>query len=310
MSSGGLPPIEDRVREAFATLESTTLLLEEWLNQRTHASEFMTLALARIDALANLAMTSKSTQAEKFTTFARTYGGNKSQLELVAVPNWYMEMFVKFVTLPGIIPKDGRLFALDANRDREFLRFISDSDLPISEVGVTAFMHKVSAWLQKKYRTTATQARTKPSLDSSANVLDHLRACSSEYRKGLYDQPVESLRPWLKQFTIEALLYREYRSGIIHEYPHDIDERFFDETGPYITTRYHAWDETIFLEVALPGPWLVSLYKNSIRNYETALTKRKKLPIGLWLEVCDTEKELQYLDDSSVNEVKPVKFAL
>ena len=85
-----------------------------------------------------------------------------------------------------------------------------------------------------------------------------------------------------------------YRSRYIHEFPFDADERFFKERGLYASTRYHAWDSTRFLELSVSARWLINLYRVTVERYEQSLLARRKLPINLWTELCDTSSEFGY----------------
>ena len=115
----------------------------------------------------------------------------------------------------------------------------------------------------------------------------------------MYNQAVAVIRPFLCQFRFADIIYRDYRCRSIHELTFETDDRFFTESGTYVATRYHAWDSTRFLEVCVSARWLIDLYRETTQKYEQALLARKKLPIDLWGEWCDTS-ESSFLDDSSI----------
>jgi hypothetical protein len=292
--------IDDRIKAAFDEYRATAALLDGFVQARQHAQELVILVCSRLDALANLAMTQKKSQRDRFVSFLHAYSGRPAELARVLLPNLYFDIFVKFVTLPVTIPVPGRLCSYDMSRDASFLQFIVDSGVPLTSEDVSKWLHRLSVWLQRKYRTTVTQSKSKPYYDDVRGVTRHLEACSRVYRKGTYALAVAALSPILNNFRLADVLYRDYRSRSIHEFAFNTDEQFFTERGVYVATRFHAWDSTRFLEVCVSAHWLVDLYRETVGRYERSLLARRKLPIDLWTELCDTSREFAFLDDSSV----------
>jgi len=295
-----MKPIEDRIRAAFDEYRATLTLIEDMALAQDLAQEIVILACARLDALANLAMTKQRSQNERFVSFLMTYSGKSRELEQIALPNMYFNLFVQSVTLPATVPAPGRLYAYDIKRDALFLQHLVDSGVPMTTDAIGKWLHRLSVWLQRKYRTTATQSKQKPHQDTLRNIMQHLEDCSSAYRKGFYDEAVKAIGPFVRRFRLAEVLYRDYRSRSIHEFPFDADERFFEERGLYVATRYHAWDSTRFLEMSVSARWLINLYRVAVERYEQSLLARRKLPINLWTELCDTNKEFGFLDDASI----------
>ena len=292
--------IDDRIRAAFDEYRATAALLDEFVRGRQHAQELVILVCSRLDALANLAMTQKRSQRDRFVSFLHTYSGRQAELRRVLLPNMYFDIFVKYATLPGTIPVPGRLCSYDISRDGAFLQFIVDSGVPLTADGVSKWLHRLSVWIQQKYRTTVTQSKSKPHYDDVNSITRYLEACSRAYRKGTYAQAVAAIGQILNNFRLADVLYRDYRSRSIHEFSFSADERFFTERSIYVATRFHAWDSTRFLEVCVSAHWLVNLYRETVGRYERSLLARRQLPIDLWDELCDTSKELAFLDDASV----------
>ena len=81
-----LPPIDDRIRQAFADYFETLALLREYAAERQHPFELAVLACTRLDSLANLA-TSRKEQEKAFPYFMEQYSGQKNFLQKVVVPN-------------------------------------------------------------------------------------------------------------------------------------------------------------------------------------------------------------------------------
>jgi hypothetical protein len=294
------PLIEDRIKSAFNGYRDTIDILEEFVKSKKNPIELVILACSRLDALANLAYTQKRSQRDRFVSFLSTYSSKNRELNQVSLPNLYGQLMVQFVTLPETLPKPGRMHAYDILREGTFLQFMIESDLPIEEEEMTKFLHQLSVWIQRKYRTTLTQSRKKPYLDTDNNVINHLRVCSKTYRKGLYNKAIDALKPILHEYRLSDLLYRDYRSGSIHDFDFEVDDEFFLKTDIYTSTRWYTGDKTEYLELCFPARWIINLYKSSIVNYEKYLIVRKKLPLSLWKLICEGIKELEFLDDDSV----------
>src|SRR5689334_20036777 len=209
------PPIEDRIIAAFEGYRATTVLLEELAQKRVYPQEIVILACARLDALANLAITQKQSQRDRFAAFLYTYSSKRQELEQVALPNLYFRLFLSYITLPASIPIPGRMWANDLTREATFLQFLIDSGLSLAEEDIAKFLEKFSAWLQRKYRTTVSQAKSKPHTDTVKAVLEHLTVCSHAYRKGIYDAAIEAIKPFVQQFRLVDIIYRDYRSSAI-----------------------------------------------------------------------------------------------
>ena len=300
--------IDNRIKAAFDKYRATATLLDEFVRTRQHAQELVILVCSRLDALANLAMTQKRSQRERFVSFLHEYSGRRAELERVLLPNMYFDIFVRFATLPGTIQTPGRLCSYDLMRDSAFLNFIIESGVPLTAEDVTKWLNRFSVWLQRKYRTTVTQSKSKPHHDNVDSITRYLKTSSQSYRKGTYNQAVAALTPILNGFRLADVLYRDYRSKSIHDFSFNPDKEFFAEPGLFVATRFHAWDSTRFLEVCVSANWLVDLYRKTIERYELSLLIRKKLPIDLWTELCDTSKEFAFLDDSTIPAERALKI--
>jgi hypothetical protein len=156
--------------------------------------------------------------------------------------------------------------------------------------------------IQRRYRTTATQRRSKPVLDEIDAVHRHLLTDARKYRRGRYLGAFESMRAMIQQFTVSSMLYREYRSGSIHEFEFSLHDRFFREKGLYVETVSHPWDTTMFLDVRVSARWLLEAYRACIDRYRRRLEATHKLPLPLFLDLCEIPKDLPYLDLDSVEE--------
>jgi hypothetical protein len=179
---------------------------------------------------------------------------------------------------------------------------------------VSRFLRWFSVAVQQQYRTTASQRRSKPSLASRSVFLTHLQSVASTRRSDVYGKLCEHLVPLVKQFSVGSILYREFRSGAIHEHGFVLDEdRFFTESGLYFTTtRYVVDPGTRYLNVEFSAKWLLSLLEESLKNYTARLVATKKLPFPLFIQIADIMSEADYLafEPSDYDEPAFVRFAL
>jgi hypothetical protein len=163
--------LRQAVKAAFQKYEDTLLLLRAMLEERTSPDELVILACARLDALANL-RSGPDTQRSRFASFVETFSGQKATLQKVSVPNLYWMLGREHDLLPLTMPETGRLIRNDD--DTNFLQFLAATELPLSTEKVGQFLRWLSAVIQKKFRTTATQSRSKPSLISRKQFTNYV----------------------------------------------------------------------------------------------------------------------------------------
>lgn len=304
------PPIEDRIQEVFQDYFFTLALVREYATARQHPVELAILVCARLDSLANLAGLGK-TQSDRFRRFLEEYSGQKSLLQKIAIPNLYSYLSRHHDFLPLTIEVPGRIQQFDRDNDLPFIRFVSESDLPLTDEAIGVFLRWLSRVVQKKYRTTATQSRQKPSLDTLGPFFAHLADNAASRRSDAYTQAVTALRPLISDFSLSSILYREFRSGIIHEFGFSIYEPdFFREAGVYFSTVSHEYDETLYLDVQFSATWLIEVLDSCLTNYLKRLLTTKKLPPGLFLEICDVTNEVDMLYDDALPDPQYIRLAL
>jgi hypothetical protein len=197
-------PIEDRIREVFDDYAHTLALVQEYAARRQHPVELAILVCARLDSLANLAGPGK-TQRDRFSQFIKDYSGQKSLLQKVAVPNLYSYLARHHHILPGTIEAPGRLQQFDRDVDLPFIRFVADSGLPITEQAIGIFLRWFSGVVQQKYRTTATQARSKPTLDTADALFIYLSGAAATRRSDSYKKAIDALRPLTRFHVVPRL---------------------------------------------------------------------------------------------------------
>ena len=154
--------------------------------------------------------------------------------------------------------------------------------------------------IQRSYRTTATQSKAKPIL-ASVNVLFELLVREAErFSHGKYEAAYKEIRPLLTQFSLASILYREYRSGAIHEFAFEVDGRFFAESDLYVDTLRYTWDSTTYLEIRVPARWLIDACRTCVSSYQRRLMQTLRLPLPLFIELCNVPQDVGYLDDETV----------
>jgi hypothetical protein len=203
IASKRLPPIDDRIRQAFADYFETLALLREYAVERRHPLELAVLACARLDSLANLA-TSRKEQEETFPYFMEQYSGQKNLLQKVAIPNLYSYLARYHEMLPGIIASAGRITQF-SKEDRRFLELISKSDLPVTEEAIGTFLRWLRNIIQKRYRATASQRRSKPVLDRQHSFISYLEEAASSRRSGSYKTAITAMRPLARVFSLSSV---------------------------------------------------------------------------------------------------------
>lgn len=232
------------------------------------------------------------------------YSGQKDLLQKICVPNLYSYLARYHELLPASIEKPGRVRLFD-RQDLPFLQFIARSMLPITEEAVGSFLRWLSRVIQKKYRTTATQIKSKPMLDTPSAIISHLRDAASERKSDSYGIAMDALRPLVEAFSVSSIMYRELRSGLIHEFEFSISNRFFREEGLYWDTVAHAMDRTRYLSIQFSAPWLIGVLDSCLNSYIARLLATRKLPPSLFFEICDLD-ELSLLDEDFIEEPRDI----
>ncbi len=289
-----------RIEKAFERYGPTLDLLREFLRTKNNIQEFILLACARLDSLANLAYKGES-QKSTFVKFLARHSGRENLVMAVSVPDLYYFLSYHQFALPGTIDKPGRLHLFD-ERDTPLVRLVWDSGVGIMQREVGALLRFFATTLKRRYRVTPTQSRSKQSLDSLESLKQGFISAGKHLKKDTYLAAANSSDLLLKDFTVGTLLYKQYRCGIIHEYGVDVDEdSFFQKTDVYYRTVYNLYFfPRKFLTIQFPGRFLLRLLTNTLRSYKLQLRNKKLLPFPLFDEICDFSTELRYLDNESV----------
>jgi hypothetical protein len=295
---------------AFEDYSDTLTLVRDYAATRQHPVELAILVCARLDSLANLASLGK-TQSERFPRFLEEYSGQKAcfrrlqcQTSTPTSPD---------ITTPCPSPSTPLVGIQQFDRDNDlpFIRFIADSGLPLTDEAISVLLRWFSRVIQQRYRTTATQARTKPSLDTQDSISAHLAATAAGRRSSSYTGALPAVRSLIRNFSLGSILYRDFRSGIIHEFGlPNYRAEFFRRPSIYWTTIIHAYDNTRYLDVQLSASWLIDIFESCLTNYLKRLTSTHKLLPGLFFEICDLPDEVHLLDEDALPSPKYIGLAL
>jgi hypothetical protein len=129
----------------------------------------------------------------------------------------------------------------------------------------------------------------------------HVEAELQRSRWKQYETTIPAFRALARSFSLAQLIYREVRSGAIHEHGFGVDERrFFTDVQPYVDAFSHAYDDTLYLGVSVPGRWLIDLLRSCVHNYKRRLLETRQLPGDLWSEICEPLHDVEYLDEESL----------
>jgi len=302
--------LESRIEQAFKKYDATIDLLKEFMASKRNAQEFILLVCARLDSLSNIAFTGKS-QKDNFVNFLIRHCGFKTSIQEISLPDLQWFLNSQLWILPGTIKKPGRLHIFDPRRDKQFLSFLWNSGLAITEEEIGTFLEFIIASIKKRYRVAPTQSMQKKSMDTIDNIYKYLHVLAQQYRKGIYGEAIKRIRLMLTDFSLGALLYTKYRCGIIHEYGVDVDrEGFFSKKMAYWRTVYNPYIEPgKLMEIQFPAHFLLNLLVNTLQSYKTELQKTKRLPWDLFDQICDFTTELEYLDDRSVSSGKDIDIS-
>lgn len=303
-----MEPIESRIEDFFGTFRTTERFLQQLVQIREGAQEFLILVCCRLDALANLTFPRwKGKQADAFTKFVLHYSGFERQLRRISVPDLFYYLSYERWVLPGAISEPGRLYQFTED-DEPFIKLIVDSGLPITQVAIDNFLMFVLRAMKQNYRVVPNQRLTLRSTARCSEVMKCLLAAADSHRRQEYIEPLKAANPIIERFSLPQILYREFRCGAVHGREVNIEEKgFFQETEIYWRTVYSDLVEPgRFLEVQFPAPFLLEMLHNSIDGLERELKHKRELPVEMWVEICDIESEIDLLDQDTLPEGKDI----
>lgn len=303
--------INHKIDEAFEPYQPTAPLLSQFLSARTNIQEFILLACARLDSLSNIAF-SEGSQQETFAKFLLRYSGLKDWFTCVSVPDLYYHLSYHLWRLPGTVDKPGRLHLLDPREDKEIMTIFWKSELGITERDLGNLLRFILRTLRSWYRAVPNQSLSKSTYDTPQHLTHQLSKLSEGYHRGAYYPSMKAISPLVSKFSLAALLYREYRCGAIHKYHVKLsDKDFFTHKEPYWCPFYNDFFEPgRFLKLHFPGLFLLRTLENCIQNYKKHLRAKRQLPAEIFFELCDTMKDLKFLDDDSIPPSRDLNVSL
>jgi hypothetical protein len=112
---------EKRLKKYFERYTTSIYILKSLLTQQVAPQDFIVLACARLDSLANHAVPGRGSQSEKFSRFLFEHSGHASVFEKVSAGNLYSSLLVEWWQLAGVVEVPGRLRMFDEVKQREFI---------------------------------------------------------------------------------------------------------------------------------------------------------------------------------------------
>jgi hypothetical protein len=296
--------VDKAIDKFFGRYDDTLNLLEEFLASKSNRQEFVLLSCARLDSLANLAF-AEGPQKSRFSRFLAKYSGLGKQAFAISIPDLYYYFQHYFWISAANVPEPGRML-LFRERDKEFAQFIYDSGIPITDSHVRQLLALVMNALKSKYRVSPYQNTRKKTCATTHEIGEVIRESVSRSAGGHRQPDLDPINALASAYTVGTLLYRRYRSGAIHEWGVDLDQReFFNMKSVYWkTVPVHSYR---FLKIQFPAILLLNLLKRSIDTYKRELHETQKLPFGIWIE---SRLDEDFLDSRSTFPDTPAKLVV
>lgn len=205
----------------------------------------------------------------------------------------------------GLSRKEGRFHMFDPRRDGQFILFIWNSGIALTQEKIGFLLKFLMNALKKRYRVLPNQPLSKDSSDTASNIVTYLEDEAKKQKRTFVREAICSnkyLLSLIKDYSLASLLYREYRCGIIHEYRVDIRSAdFFSKPDIYWQPFYNDIAQpTRRLRIQFPAQFLLRLLEDCVNSYKGQLLNTKQLPVDLFHEICDFLNELNYLDDRTL----------
>jgi len=300
--------LKERIEQGFSAYAETLRLVDQLIVSKSNVQEIILLVCARIDSLSHL-MRYSGSDKDRFTHFLARYSYFGRRAWAVSTPDLYDSLCCWRWLLPFYLPAPGRLQVFDQTRDERFINFLWESGVPITDTEVSSLLSFLLRTLKQKYRVVPKQARAKPALDVASGIQKLLARAAATPRRKRILQALKFVMPMLKEFSLGALLYKEYRCRVIHEYAVDIDESVFFR-GKDVLWRavYHVWEpDRPALQVVFPAAVLRKLLATGLGRFIQELEHRRRLPADVFLDLCHPIRELEFLDQDSISPGKALR---
>ena len=218
-------------------------MLEEFQQGRTHPQEFVLLACARMDALSNVAIAGES-QRKNFSSFLMTYSGLGKQVLRISIPDLYYYFQHYCWIVHANVPLPGRVL-LFREKDKDFAQLIYDSGIAITDAHVKDLLSSILRKLKRKYRVSPGQDDRKSCTGTSDEVAKLIAEIVPDTFNTESNRIENSIRNIISNYSIGTLLYRRYRSGVIHEGAVDCQGR--SKTRPLCRSKSRPVDSCSFV---------------------------------------------------------------
>jgi hypothetical protein len=292
--------LAERIDLAFAPYVETLRSLDSCLAQHSDPTEFIILACARLDSLANLSF--DESQQKCFCRLLREHSGHQRLLSEVSVPDLFNFLDHQLFMVNGTVRTPGRLTTYD-DRGRLFAQLLVSSDLALDPDTATRLLRLLRRILRKAYRVSPRQPYRLAVLASEAS----LRTLFEQHAKTRVGKPYATalvkMGAVVREYTLDRLLYRTFRCGAIHEFggPPVDAARFYAEDGVYWSELHNEHHPSkVCLGAHFSARFLREVLANVVAGYKAKLKSTRRLPVRLFMEVCDLLKELEHLDEHTL----------
>lgn len=302
------PDLATALNTYFAPYRSTLELADSLIARQAYAQEVLLLLTARLDSLAQAVGLREPSSRRTFEQFLRRFAPDGARLAKVSVGDLYYQFAHRENwLLDGMVESAGRLRRFSADDD-PFIDFLWKSEIPLTREDAHKLVRRVIRALTAEFRVRPAQSRAKPVIATkdeviAAIVAEHTGRSLQATAKRL----PEALAGLIEANTLSAILYRDYRSAAIHEFPAQFYEnKFYEEAEPY-WAPYRSESSGWYLRVEFPASYLRAQVAGAIEAVTRTLLNTKKLPARIYFTVFDmpqTVDNLEYLDEDSIENVE------
>lgn len=221
---------------------------------------------------------------------------------MISLPDAYAELVLLEETLPGYLPRPGRLNEAVLEENDEFLQFlrVTHDELPLDTKSIKRVIAACKRFLLQVGSCTPRPSK-KPELVPRKLLSSNLQAFLSQHSTfwGQYAQLAAGLQGFFGSFGLDNLLYKKYRCAAVHEARILLDPKaFFQDDCPTFSSldaAYPYLPPGIGKTVLFPAKFLLQTVENSIQAVEERFVRTKQLPILAWRDICYRD-ELRYVE--------------
>jgi len=286
LRGGAAAKFYQRLEFFESILEEQTEFLEELLRARRRPIEFLRLATAILNALANAEWAGADLPEEaKFSRFVESYSDAPELWGLVSAPNMCLAAVVASEIFHGSKSSDRYELAFrgpEGKALRKWLKDIRLHDAPESVDRALGLLRKaLGLFADEDKRKRA--AWLYPASEVLAGVHRRLRRRRGTEAKAITSDE-RALAQLAERFRLGNLLYREVRCVVVHSVLPSVfpdRRRFWANQNPY-------WVDVLvplagdWVTVEFPARLLLYTVRTCGSRYVSELRRRKLLPSDIW----------------------------